>query len=304
MTKFCFLTRDLHNDYPRIGWLPQLPAGAERLWRQFSANGWEEAEYPEIVLQQKGGQWQLFMSAMDSGRRDSADGRGRVIRMTMYLSGTTAEGDSSAGLVAHFLKEIVGNDGTALKELLLSRIGNSDPTAWRDEGPAKQEAVAEELLKELQSLPPCLVATDSPASWAGGCDVSLSAFYGVCRDLLTGKRDGMAISLTNLLECEVSKAMAACRKIGDTVILLTGIGETSLPLKEFRQSSHTSANPRKPASRNGDAAGQGNKRWLGGLALAAVGILAVVLSLRSCGKKLEKEMDMQSQRAIDAKVEK
>jgi hypothetical protein len=290
MATLYFLTRDLRNDYPRIGWLPQLPAGAERLWKQFASHGWEESEYPEIVLRQNGGQWQLFLSAIDSGRRDSADGHGRVIRMTLYLTGTTAEGESLAGLVSHFLKEVVGKGGTALKDLFLSHIGNNDPTAWRDEGDAKQNAAAADLLAALQALPPCLTAVESPASWSGGCDGNLTAFFGVCRDLLTGKRDGMAISLANLLDCEVSKAMAACRTNGNTAVLLTGMGETSLPLKEFRQPPRVTANPIPPARQSNDGAGQGNKQRIGGYVVAAIGLLAVILAARGCGGCNKKEV--------------
>ena len=283
MATLCFLTRDLRNDYPRIGWLPQLPDGADQLWKQFSSKGWEEAEYPETVLRQNGGQWQLFLSAIDSGRQDSADGRGRVIRMTLYLTGTTAEGEAMAGLVSHFLKEVVVKDGTALKELFLSRISNNDPTAWRDEGAVKQEVVAAELLAALQAMPPCLTAANSPAAWSGGSDNNLPVFYGVCHDLLTGKRDGMAISLTNLLECEVAKAMAACRPYGNTVILLTGMGETSLPLKEFRPPPRVMANPTSPARRTGGGAGGINsQRMIKPMVLAVVCLLSVIFIWRGC----------------------
>ncbi len=305
MATLCFLTRDLRNDYPRIGWMPQLPDGTDQLWKPFTSKGWEEAEYPEIILRQNGGQWQLFLSAIDSGRRDSADGRGRVIRMTLYLTGTIAEGEPMVGLVSHFLKEVVGKDGTALKELFLSRIGNNNPIAWHDEGAAKQEAVSFELLAALQAMPPCLTTTDSPAAWSGGCDNNLSAFYGVCHDLLTGKRDGMAISLTNLLECEVAKAMAACRPYGNTVILLTGMGETSLPLKEFRQPPRVMANPIPPARQRNDGAGQWNKRRFGGYVVAAIGLLAVILAVRGCGgcgRKLVNPSDVQSHHAVDMKT--
>ena len=63
--KFHFYTSDYKLGYPEVGWIPQLEIEP---WKQWSDFHMEES--PELILYQLNGIWTLYVSALDSGRKD------------------------------------------------------------------------------------------------------------------------------------------------------------------------------------------------------------------------------------------
>ena len=195
-----FRTRDIGplNDYPAIGWMPPLPEGADRLWRRFGSFG--SAEFPQIVLFQKNGRWELYMEGMDSGRTDAATGQGgRVIRTSIYLEGNVSEGASILGLLSVFLSETLAGpgNGSRLRTLFAESIHAGEPRRWKDDGVQVQMSVAQELLAKFIALACVLpVPPAVETGWAAGrSDENIRKFFGSCRAVLCGEADGYAISL-------------------------------------------------------------------------------------------------------------
>ena len=157
-----FLTRDLRADYPRIGWLPPLPAGADTLWSRFAEL--HAGEYPEFLLSQHNGEWSLYLSAINSGRTDSVVGAGRVIRISLYLSGQCGEECGMvSNLIGQFLREVLVKGGASprLKEIFQAKIHPGEPEKWKASPLQEQERIAAELLAEFSKLPPCPAEEDN-----------------------------------------------------------------------------------------------------------------------------------------------
>ena len=232
--KLHLLTKDANLDYPRVGWLPDLPVQAHALWDQFC--GLHAAEYPEIVLRQTGGVWQLYLSAIDSGRTDYT---GTRIRVSLYLAGATGEAGCNrvANLLALYVGDVLCGKGSAsaLTALLKEQILPGQPASWPKLDLPQKEAAAAEVLKALSALPAC----SSPESfrrgrWHGGCDLTPSRdeFIGFCQALLNGKLEGMAFSLANLSASDIQQAWKCCGDAGlNAAVLLTTPDERAFPLQ-------------------------------------------------------------------------
>lgn len=241
-----FQTRDLRADYPRIGWLPPLPVGADTLWSRFSEL--HAGEYPEILLSQHNGEWSLYLSAINSGRTDSVVGAGRVIRISLYLSGQCGEEcDMVLNLIGQFLREVLVKGGASprLKEIFLAKIHPGEPEKWKASPLQEQERIAAELLAEFSKLPPYPAEEDNKLPrWTGGClpEKNLNLFLSSCEELLSGRAEGMAISLANL-------SISECRRIQENnhvAILLSTPEEQNLPAQIFPAPS-LRPNPSVPA---------------------------------------------------------
>lgn len=194
-----FRTRDLGpvNDYPAIGWMPPLPAGADGLWRRFGS--FTGAEFPQMVLSQKQGRWELYLEGINSGRTDSATGvGGRIIRMSLYLTGNTAEGDEILGLLSSFVFEVLSGapPGETLKNCFERLIKVGDPRCWKDGGKQIQKENAIRILSGLKSLVPPAIPSLYETGWAAGrTEANLMRFLSSCRALIEGKAEGCALSL-------------------------------------------------------------------------------------------------------------
>ena len=241
-----FQTRDLRADYPRIGWLPPLPAGADTLWSRFSEL--HAGEYPEILLSQRNGEWSLYLSAINSGRTDSVVGAGRVIRISLYLSGRCGEEYGMvSNLIGQFLREVLVRGGASprLKEIFQAKIHPGEPEKWKASPLQEQERIAAELLAEFSKLPPCPAVKDNPPPrWTGGClpEENQKRFLCSCEELLSGRAEGMAISLANL-------SISECRRIQENnhvAILLSTPEEQNLP-EQILPASSPHPNPSVPA---------------------------------------------------------
>ena len=232
--KLHLLTKDTNLDYPRVGWLPELPGQAHALWDQFGSL--HAAEYPEIVLRQTGGLWQLYLSAIDSGRKDYT---GTRIRVSFYLVGTIGEAEISyvANLLALYAGEVLCGKGSAsaLSALLKEQILQGQPASWPKLDLPVKEAIAEEVLKALAALPACSSAESRRRGrWHGGCDLvqNRDEFIAFCQALLNGKLDGMAFSLANLSASDIQSAWKCCGDASlNAAVLLTTPDERALPLQ-------------------------------------------------------------------------
>ena len=198
-----FRTRDIGsaNDYPAIGWMPPLPTGADRLWRQVGPFG--SAELPQMALSQRAGRWKLYLEGMDSGRTDSASGEGgRVIRMSLYLSGDVSEGAGVMRLVSSFVGETLTKmpvNGLDLKRLFANCVKPGDPSGWKKAGLQEQQQAAKVLLAELSGRPDPDVRLNMECGWCGGVtQENVRNFLGSCLAALTGKVDGLVLSLPYL----------------------------------------------------------------------------------------------------------
>ncbi len=244
-----FYTRDLQQDYPRIGWIPVLSNGANDLWLNFS--DYHAGEYPEILLSQHDGKWQLYLSAIDSGRTDSITGTGRPIRVSLYLSGDCSDGNAVMGLIAQYLYETMNRQEAdqKLKKLFLSKIKAGEPNNWKELTGEEQKAIADGLLKELVSFSvPSEVTELSAKHWIGGCsnpDV-LCKFITHCKKLLSGEWNGMAISLANLSLADVSKVLASMKREVSIALLLSTLDEREKAYQALPEIQNSGTNPTLP----------------------------------------------------------
>jgi hypothetical protein len=255
--KLHLLTKDTNLDYPRVGWLPELPGQAHALWDQFG--GLHAAEYPEIVLRQTGGVWQLYLSAIDSGRKDYT---GTRIRVSFYLAGATGEAGCSrvANLLALYAGDVLCGKGSdsALSALLKEQILPGQPASWPKLDLPQKEAVAAEVLKALSALPACSSwEAFRRGRWHGGCDLTPSRdeFIAFCQALLNGKLQGMAFSLANLSASDIQQAWKCCGDASlNAAVLLTTPDERALPLQVLSGSVVTQepkvADPSGPVREN------------------------------------------------------
>lgn len=197
--EFHFRTRDIGADcdYPAIGWMPPLPAGADRLWRKFGNYGC--AELPQMALSQKDGHWKLYLEGISSGRTDSASGQGgRVIRMSLYLSGSVAESRSVLGLLSAFLFETLSfsQSSHVLEKCFAELIKPGDPRKWKEGGETLQKEIAQSICRRLSGLSAPFLSESFDSGWAAGRnEVNLQRFLCCCRALLDGKASGCVVSL-------------------------------------------------------------------------------------------------------------
>ncbi len=250
--KFHFLTRDSGpgEDYPRIGWIAPLPVEADKLWTQYG--NLHASEYPEIILSGHDGVWQLYLSAIDSGRTDSLVGRGRIIRMSLYITGRVDEGERAVGLIGQFLHETLSktSPSTVLKDLFSSEINPGDPVKWKDLSVAEQERISDRILSRLTNIPHRMPSQNSMESaWMGGCTAeNMERFAAHCRAILSGMYDGTALSLANLSSSEINKVL---NKVGGTeriAVLLSTIDEKDSSCRKISTPSMTSSCVRRSAA--------------------------------------------------------
>ena len=276
-----FLTRDLHLDYPNIGWLPPLPDAADDLWLSFG--NLHAGEYPEVLLSQHRGEWQLYLSAIDSGRTDSVSYSGRIIRVSLYLSGATGEGtDIVLALVSQYLQETLlkKSDSPRLKNIFQTKIKPGDPEKWVGIPTKDQESIATDLLAELRAnLPPCPADSNAhPRLWMGGCAIqkNIDLFLSSCREMLSGQAEGMVASLANLGASEVHRVQKRLRTGDHAAFLLTTTMDQNNPIEKLEL---VQSNPLVPPESRPQTRGNDPRVlfWLGGLVLILI-VLAVLFA--------------------------
>lgn len=236
-----FYTRDLDKDYPNIGWLPPLPAGDDRLWLRFG--NLHAGEYPEILLEQRSGKWNLYLSAMDSGRTDGGSGVGRVIRVSLCLSGHIGKDTGVVlGLMDQFLHETLlkNADSTRLKSIFHTKIKEGDPKNWTALPEEEQQRIANDLLADILKLPPQSEVdynVSRPRCWMGGCAKNIRQFMASCQELLFGQADGVAVSLANLSASEAGRILEIVDVQPDerVAILLSTPEERSRPIEKVEK---------------------------------------------------------------------
>ena len=285
-----FFTRDLQLDYPRIGWLPPLPTGTDELWQQFAKYLLHAGEYPEVILSQEDGKWSLYLSAIPGGRTDSIGGQGRVIRVSLFLSGKTAEGKEVSGLIETYLEEMFGNKEKfhPLQDLFHSTILPGDPQKWRTEPLEEQKRHAEPILTAVRQMQGSQLESHPFKAWAGGVALpeNRAAFLAFCHALLTGDLHGTAISLANLDSSEIGHALQCCGYPDHAAILLTTPAEKQMPGQEHalppassishKRSGFAAVNIRKwTESDNKKPFPLGEKKFRG-IILLTVGLLILV----------------------------
>lgn len=278
--EFHFRTRDIGADcdYPAIGWMPPLPAGADRLWRKFGNYGC--AELPQMALSQKDGYWKLYLEGVNSGRTDSASGQGgRVIRMSLYLSGPVAEGGYVLGLLSAFLFETLSfsQSSHVLEKCFAELIKPGDPRKWRNGGETLQREIAQSICRRLSGLSAPLAGQSSESGWtAGRNEANLQRFLGCCRALLDGKASGCVVSLPYGRISDVDEL----RKIsGDEPLIAALSGdehEKDAPIRKFAVSENASNGGSVPAKE------KQSDRNLKPFFIIALILAATVIFFKSC----------------------
>ena len=212
-----FKTRDLGPkcDYPAIGWMPTLHDDDHLPWIRFKDFG--SVEHPQIVVSGHGDRWSVYLESLDSGRTDSPSGvGGRVIRMSLYVTGGKEEGHKVSGLIARYVRDVLrdGREDT-LKSVFAACIKPGDPFHWKQDGETVQKLAADRLLQ-------CLIAAtenidsfragntiSGTGAWAAGMShENAEIFIGVCRELLIGSRQGTAVALSKMQLSNVDWIMA------------------------------------------------------------------------------------------------
>lgn len=265
-----FRTRDVGtaNDYPAIGWMPPLPSGSDRLWKRFK--DYANAEQPQLALAQRNGRWELYLEGLNSGRTDSATGQGgRTIRMSLYLSGTTAEAAEVTDLLPAFVFETIDASfgGKALQEKFARLIRPGDPRKWKDGGIAAQREAAAMLLGEFRGRAFPELPLVEEVGWAGGRNrENLKKFVGSCRALLEGRVSGYALTFPYCRMADVSE-LAALLDGEPLVAVLSGdAGEASVPSRRIGAGPR----PKAVAPEPPDERGQGSKKSFFVIALVLV----------------------------------
>ena len=195
--KFHFFTSDYKLDYPEVGWIPQLEIEPWNQWSDFHME-----EYPELILYQLNGIWTLYVSALDSGRKDYA---GQVNRLSWVISGDVNEGARLFGFLRRIVPSLGKNDAAlqnAYSSLLSSQIHEGDPEKWSHKSQTEKQRIANELGRALLEPSPSdeAVWPEPDDKWFGGDNNdSREAFLQSCFYLLTTKvSTGAAISLVKL----------------------------------------------------------------------------------------------------------
>lgn len=305
--KLCFRTRDVGtaNDYPAIGWMPPLPSGADRLWRRFGSFG--NAESPQMVVSQKGGQWQLYLEGIDSGRTDAATGQGgRTIRMSLYLTGTTAEGESVLGFLSAYVRgalAVRGGDMAALRDAFVKSIQPGDPRKWKDGGESVQSASAEAILKKLLEIRVSSVAADTEGSWCGGRNPdNLEKFIGSCRSLLTGAASGAAVCLPYCRLSDLRELQGLLNGEPLVAALSGDSGEQMQPARKIPAAGLGGGAAFGPAAERPNVGGDGKKRPKT-FFLIALALVSGVLLIKCCsntGKRPTQKVSKQYESGTNA----
>lgn len=195
--KFHFFTSDYKLDYSEVGWIPQLEIEPWNQWIDFHME-----EYPELILYQLNGIWTLYVSALDSGRKDHA---GQVNRLSWVISGDVNEGARLFGFLRRIVPSLGKNDvelQSAYSSLLSSQIHEGDPEKWSQKSQTEKQRIANELGRALLEPSPSdeAVWPEPDDKWFGGDNNdSREAFLQSCFYLLTTKvSTGAAISLVKL----------------------------------------------------------------------------------------------------------
>ena len=195
--KFHFFTSDYKLDYPEVGWIPQLEIEPWNQWSDFHME-----EYPELILYQLNGIWTLYVSALDSGRKDRA---GQVNRLSWVIVGNVNEGTRLFGFLRRIVPSLGKNDAalqSAYSSLLSSQIHEGDPEKWSHKSQTEKQRIANELGRALLEPSPSdeAVWPEPDDKWFGGDNNdSREAFLQSCFYLLTTKvSTGAAISLVKL----------------------------------------------------------------------------------------------------------
>lgn len=195
--KFHFFTSDYKLDYPEVGWIPQLEIEPWNQWRDFHME-----EYPELILYQLNGIWTLYVTALDTGRKDHA---GQVNRLSWVISGDVNEGARLFGFLRRIVPSLGKNDAalqSAYSSLLSSQIHEGDPEKWSQKSQTEKQRIANELGRALLEPSPSdeAVWSEPDDKWFGGDNNdSRDAFLQSCFCLLTTKvSSGAAISLAKL----------------------------------------------------------------------------------------------------------
>ncbi len=159
-------------------------------------------EYPELILYQLNGIWTLYVSALDSGRKDHA---GQINRLSWVISGDVNEGARLFGFLRRIVPSLGKNDAalqSAYSSLLSSQIHEGDPEKWSHESQTEKQRIANELGRALLEPSPSdeAVWPESDDKWFGGDNnESRNAFLQSCFYLLTTKvSTGAALSLVKL----------------------------------------------------------------------------------------------------------
>ena len=139
-----FKTRDLGPkcDYPAIGWMPMLHDSDQLPWIRFKDFG--SVEHPQIVVSGDGDRWSIYLESLDSGRTDAPSGvGGRIIRMSLYVTGGKEDGCKIVGLVARYVRDVL-RDGheAALRDVFADCVKPGDPFHWKQDGETAQKAAA------------------------------------------------------------------------------------------------------------------------------------------------------------------
>jgi len=212
-----FKTRDLGPkcDYPAIGWMPTLHDDDHLPWIRFKDFG--SVEHPQIVVSGHGDRWSVYLESLDSGRTDSPSGAGgRIIRMSLYVTGGKEDGCKIAGLVARYVRDVL-RDGheAALRDVFADCIKPGDPFHWKQDGETVQKVAADKLLQRLIAATENVnsshaddTAVGAGAWTAGMSNGSVESFVAVCRELLAGSRRGTAVALSRMQLSDVNRMMA------------------------------------------------------------------------------------------------
>lgn len=276
-----FRTRDVGsaNDYPAIGWMPPLPTGADRLWRQVGSFG--SAELPQMVLSQHAGRWNLYLEGMDSGRTDSVSGEGgRVIRMSLCLSGDVSEGAGVMRLVSSFVGETLTKlpvNGLDLKRLFANCVKPGDPSGWKKGGLLEQQQAAKVLLAELSGRPDPDVSLNIECGWCGGLtQENIRNFLGSCLAVLTGKVEGLVLSLPYLRMQDVPEIQRLLPGESFVAVLSTDARDKTEPVIHIRSLSPS------PSRGAGTHEEPKQKKQTKLFFIMALALVLAVLSMRSC----------------------
>ena len=238
-----FKTRDLGPkcDYPAIGWMPTLHDANHLPWIRFKDFG--SVEHPQIVVSGYGDRWSVYLESLDSGRTDSPSGAGgRIIRMSLYVTGGREDGRKIVGLVVRYVRDVLRDGHEAvLRDVFSNCIKPGDPFHWKQDGETMQKAVADKMLKRL------IAATGNATSphvdnvafgtgtWTAGMyNESAECFIAVCRELLGGSRRGTAVALSRMRLSNVDRMMAL-PDCGSPLIAILSLsqGDRGIPMRNI-----------------------------------------------------------------------
>ena len=273
-----FNTRDTELDYPLIGWLPPCPN--EGLWKQFG--NWQNQNHQQIILFQKNGIWELFISALNSNRTDYTGTR--IIRVNLYLTGTCDENiDSLRGLLTSFIRDVLNSGNhNPFVSIFKDAIVAGEPEKWRDASQEEQQEAARKLLGLLQEQ---LVGTwpecDDPKEdlWSGGCQTCAEPFLARCKSLLVGEKEGIATTLAWAHEENFLNVFQRCGEPSTFALLLTVKDDINKTLKTFEKPKVETEPEPEPETKQetdcSDCVQEATRRQSGGSPIAGAAIGAV-----------------------------